>query len=489
MTRQPRQTRTEYGDWQTPPDLARAVLALVAAEAPETVLEPSCGRGAFLEAAAERFPGARLHGYEINPEYVDAARARLSSAGGVEIRVADFFETDWARVLSGYSPGRVLVTGNPPWVTSAGLGVLGSSNHPEKRNFKRLRGYDALTGKSNFDVSEWMLLSVLEALKGREATLAVICKSAVARRVIEFAWEKKWPLSPGGLFRIDAMHHFGAAVDAVVFVARTAASFDPDQAWDVHTGLAGEGILSRLGVVDGVAVPDLDTFARTQHLAGDSECQWRSGVKHDCARVMELTAAEGRWVNGFGDSVDIEEDVLFPLLKSSDVANGRTVPTRRMIVTQRALGEETAPLAARAPRAWAYLEKHAALLGARRSSIYLRRPPFSIFGIGSYSFSPWKVAVSGLYKRYGFVVVGPSEGRPVLLDDTCYFLPFSDEESARQALAALLSPAARDFYSARVFWDSKRPLSKALLQTLRLEAVSALSLSDKRSEVDRDRGA
>lgn len=472
MTAETRQTRTEYGDWQTPPELARAVLASLGDETPETVLEPSCGRGAFLEAAAQRFPRARLHGYEINPEYVDAARARLSSARA-QIHVADFFETDWERVVSGYSRGRVLVTGNPPWVTSAGLGVIRSGNHPEKRNFKGLRGYDALTGRSNFDVSEWMLLRLLEALRGRDATIAVICKSAVARRVIEFAWQRRWPIAPGGLFRIDAVRHFRAAVDAVLFVARTAASFDPEQAWDVHAGLAGEGVLSRLGVVGGVAVPDLPAFTRTQHLAGDSESQWRSGVKHDCARVMELKAVGAGWVNGFGDPVTVEEEVLFPLLKSSDLANGRTVPSRRMIVTQRALGEETASLAVRAPRAWAYLEKHAALLGARRSAIYLRKPPFSIFGVGSYSFLPWKVAVSGLYKRYGFVVVGPSEGRPVLFDDTCYFLSFADEESARSALTALLSPSAREFYSARVFWDSKRPLSKALLQALSLTAVSA----------------
>ncbi len=55
------------------------------------------------------------------------------------------------------------------------------------------------------------------------------------------------------------------------------------------------------------------------------------------------------------------------------------------------MGESPQTLRASAPRAWAYLERHGARLARRRSSIYKGRPPFSIFGIGDYSFQPWKV--------------------------------------------------------------------------------------------------
>ena len=34
------------------------------------------------------------------------------------------------------------------------------------------------------------------------------------------------------------------------------------------------------------------------------------------------------------------------------------------------------------------------ILDNRKSSIYNKRPRFSIFGIGDYSFSKWKVAIS-----------------------------------------------------------------------------------------------
>ena len=213
-------------------------------------------------------------------------------------------------------------------------------------------------------------------------------------------------------------------------------------------------------------------FARTRHLAGICEPQWRSGLKHDCARVMELArGATGGWINGLGEAVDVEEEAVHPLLKSSDVANDRGAPTRAVIVPQRALGEDTAALRRRAPRAFRYLSRHRALLDARKSSIYERQPPFAIFGVGPYTFAPWKVAISGLYKRSSFVLVGPHEGRPVVLDDTCYFLAFGDERTARRAANALSTGLAREFFAARIFWDAKRPITKAILQTLDLGAL------------------
>ena len=70
-----------------------------------------------------------------------------------------------------------------------------------------------------------------------------------------------------------------------------------------------------------------------------------------------------------------------------------------------------------------------------------------------------------------FTLVGPDLDRPVVLDDTCYFLAFDDERAARRALAALSSPLAQDFFAGRIFWDAKRPINKALLQAIDLAAL------------------
>ena len=74
--------RIEFGDFQTPIALARAICSLVARSgfSPASILEPTCGTGAFLTAALETFPAvSRVLGFEINAEYV--AQARRAVAG------------------------------------------------------------------------------------------------------------------------------------------------------------------------------------------------------------------------------------------------------------------------------------------------------------------------------------------------------------------------------------------------------------------------
>jgi len=144
-----------------------------------------------------------------------------------------------------------------------------------------------------------------------------------------------------------------------------------------------------------------------------------------------------------------------------------------MLVTQRSMGEDTHQIAAQAPLTWNYLESHADALDARSSSIYRKRPRFSIFGVGDYSFAPWKLCISGFHKTLNFVSVGPAAGKPVVVDDGCYFLPCGSEEEAGQLAELLNAKEARGFFEAFVFWDAKRPITAGLLAQLDLDALAA----------------
>lgn len=464
-----RAARIEHGDWQTPPDLAAAVVAHVAAQPRfASVLEPTCGRGAFLAAAAERLPLARLLGFDVSESYVDEARARLDARATIE--QADFFALDWPRVLSEL-PEPILVLGNPPWVTNAALGSLGSANLPPKLNWKREQGLDARTGKSNFDISEWMLLELLDALVDHEFELAMLCKASVARRIATQVDARAWPLA-GELRSIDARRHFGAAVEAVLLRVWKVPEAGPLR-WPSFASLDATTPQHHLGVVEGRVLRDLDAHQRTAALAGRCELAWRSGIKHDCAAVMELSRdADGLRRNGRGELVEIEDEHVLPLLKGSDLANQRLAPRRELIVTQRRIGEDTRRLVEAAPRLWSYLDAHAADFAARKSSIYRGQSPYAMFGVGDYSFAPYKLAIGGLYKRLEFVLVRPHEGRPVLVDDTAYFVPCASEDEAEQLFELLTSPLAREFFESRVFWDHKRPINKALLASLSLRALA-----------------
>src|SRR5207248_9500541 len=168
------------------------------------------------------------------------------------------------------------------------------------------------------------------------------------------------------------------------------------------------------------------------HLAGEDETyKWRSGVKHDCSKVMELRQEGHLYRNGLGEAVELESEYVYPMLKSSEITNGRSKePSRWMLVTQRAVGEETAIIRETAPKTWAYLQQHGDLLDRRASSIYRGRPRFSVFGVGDYTFAPWKVAISAFYKELHFTVVGLFAGKPIVLDDTCYFVSCQSQEEA-----------------------------------------------------------
>lgn len=475
----------EFGDFQTPPELAERCCALLAATgfSPASILEPTCGQGNFLSAALKIFPGAtKAVGLEINPAYAEVARLQTQDRQAtqqVTIHEEDFFRADWAAILR-QLPDPPLVIGNPPWVTNSQLGLIAGHNLPRKTNRQNLAGLDALTGKSNFDISEWMLLRTLELLNGRPAVLAVLCKTATARKVLAQAWQQAWPLARAHLYRIDAAQYFDAAVAACWLVIELTRGGHSRECSD-HDALSLSAPARSFGWRDDRLIADLAAYDSWKHLCAVKPLAWRSGVKHDCAKVLELTGDGTGFRNGLDEHVELEPDYLYPLLKSSEVAaNNAIAPRRWVLITQGGIGEGTHTIRHRAPKTWQYLLEHAELLDSRASAIYKNRPRFSVFGVGAYSFTPWKVGISGFYKKLAFRVIAPSQGKPVLLDDTCYFLPCRDQAEAEMVAALLNSKPAQQFFSAFIFWDAKRPITGELLRQLDLLTLARQVAGDWR---------
>ena len=467
----------EFGDFQTPPSLALAICELLLQRGvkPASIIEPNCGKGSFVLACLETFKTVtRIVGTDINARHLACLASVLeaqSFSPDVEVFRGDFYETDWTRILKPLQQP-LLVIGNPPWVTNAGLGVIGGSNLPVKSNFQRHAGLDAITGKSNFDISEWMLIRELEWLNGQTGTLAMLCKKAVARKVLMYAWKNSMQLCGADIYAVDAKIHFNASVESCLLVCDLSPSCTSREC-RVHPKLQHTPEVGTFGLRDARLVADICAYERWKSLAGKSKgYNWRSGIKHDCAEVMEFQKEGTGYRNGLGEHTELEENFLYPLVKSSRLANGREVkPDRWMLVTQRRIGENTDHIKQVAPKTWKYLCDHANLLNRRASAIYKGRPPFSIFGVGEYVFAPWKVAISGFYKNLEFKIVGPMGGRPVVFDDTCYFLACGSEEEARTLTNFLNSRPAREFYSSLIFWDAKRPVTVEVLSQLKLDSA------------------
>ena len=77
-----------------------------------------------------------------------------------------------------------------------------------------------------------------------------------------------------------------------------------------------------------------------------------------------------------------------------------------------------------------------------------------------------------VYKKLTFTVVSPFEGKPVILDDTSYFLSCRTEEEATYIASLLNSDIAKEFFSAFIFWDSKRPITVDVLRRVDLVALA-----------------
>ncbi len=462
----------QYGDFQTPMELAQKVVEVLKRNhniEPDVIIEPTCGKGTFIRAAYQGFKHSRILGFDINKEYVNEANSLISNVERVSIKKADFFKTDWKKILSRQF-GYILIIGNPPWVTSSELGILNSKNLPEKSNFQNRRGIDAITGSGNFDISEWMLLQHVNWLLDRKGAIALLCKYAVARKVMrQVSTEHRFL---GHIYPIDAKTHFGASVDACLFILITTNNGNAD--CEVYESLDSTKPDHIIGERDGFIVSDVALYEKWRHLRGqDFRYLWRSGVKHDCSKVMELEPYEDGFKNGLGERVILERDYIYPLLKSSDVGNGRSDSFRKVVlITQQSVGEETLAIKKVAPKTWKYLLEHREYLDKRRSTIYRNKPEFSVFGIGAYTFKDWKIAISGLYKRLKFNLVGPLKGKTVVFDDTVNFLSFETESEARFIYKLITSKPSFEFLDSMIFWDDKRPITADILRRLSLKELA-----------------
>lgn len=457
----------EFGDFQTPLELAAQCLRVSSLPENARVLEPTCGRGAFLRAADQVASTTERHGFEINQAYVEEA-----STWG-EVRRANIFQISLPEENVWKSDGPLFVVGNPPWVTAAELKRMGSENLPPKDNFKAVKGLEALLGSSNFDVCEYIILKALRELSTIPFSLGMLCKTHVAHNVIEYAARAQMAISNASCYRIDAKKWFNASVDACWFTLEANPQVKPNYTVAVYDNLfaPNKDSANRFGVIDSLLVSDIDKYVTVRDADGNSPYEWRSGLKHDAATVFELRATPQPTTKD-GRALDLEADYVYPFLKSTDIFRGRQhVLTKWVVVPQLEFGAETTHLRTTAPKLWNYLEENASILDGRKSSIYRNRPRFSVFGHGPYTFAPYKVAISGLHKEPIFRLVTPLEERPVVLDDTCYFLPFEDATEAVLVTVILNSPETLDLIESLVFWDAKRPITKKLLARLDLNKM------------------
>ncbi len=470
----------QYGDFQTSQEFAAKVCSILLQKGidPDIVIEPTSGVGNFILAALRAFKGiSRVVGVEVQEEYVRSSKALLLEEflndsferTDIEIIHDDIFTHNFDEALFG-NENEILIIGNPPWVTNS---ELEGKNLPEKSNFKKTSGLDAITGKANFDISECIILHLLNQFRNCNGKLALLCKTQVVKNILSFLPATDFTPSNLEMLTFDAKKEFNASVDACLFIADLHSTI-ADRHCKVYDINNSSNVIRRFGWVEDKFVSDISKYERTGLIDGASPLVWRSGIKHDCSKVMELEVSSDNTLhNGLGEIVSVEQELVYPLLKSSQVKGLVIEDThKRMIVTQKRPGQDTSYIGRKYPLLWKYLMSHKDLLDKRKSTIYKKNPPFSIFGVGEYSFSPYKIAISGLYKNPDFSLVTPINNRPVMLDDSCYLLGLNSQKRALILLALLNSDLVRNFLESIVFIDAKRPYTKNILMRMDLLQVA-----------------
>ena len=169
--------RAEYGDFQTNTDLANKVALHLTTKnvSPEIVIEPTCGKGNFIVASLKQFDSVKkVFGIEIYKSYVWESKFNIidfylnnPTENKPEILIihSSVFDFDFKTIAKENGTKEILIIGNPPWVTNSKLGSLNSSNLPKKTNFKNHNGLDAMTGKGNFDIAEYITLMMIETFQ------------------------------------------------------------------------------------------------------------------------------------------------------------------------------------------------------------------------------------------------------------------------------------------------------------------------------------
>jgi adenine-specific DNA-methyltransferase len=120
--------RKSLGAFYSPPSLVEPMVAWALNLADQSVLDPSCGDGVFLEAAAHRLlelgsgserAASLLHAVDLNPDAVWITRERVEAELGVPFenaRVSSFFSLPPPGVLFGPPAGVDVILGNPPYI-------------------------------------------------------------------------------------------------------------------------------------------------------------------------------------------------------------------------------------------------------------------------------------------------------------------------------------------------------------------------------------
>jgi hypothetical protein len=397
------------------------------------------------------------------------------------------------------------IVGNPPWVNWEAL----PAEYREKtkqlwteHGLFQHQGYDALLGKSKDDLSILITYVVLERYLRRGGTLAFIITQSIFQTTGAGRGFRSFQLGDGTPIQVlqvedlSCIKPFSGAKNRTAMVLlrkgmRTCYPV-PYIYWQRQPGFPAprehDSLIKvkrqtqRLALV---AKPYLPTDNASpwltitpgvlpviEKLQGKSYYQAREGVNTGGANgvfyfevlargkdgkkllVRNITSGNKRSVPA--QEAWLESDLIYPVLRGRNISPWRGVPEEWILLThQEGKKLQAIPpeeLASDYPNTFAYLESFAPILYQRRTQVVRKLMEkgfyYSLFGIGDYTFTPFKVVWHRIGTKIKAAVVGSLDVMPpqqglIIPNDSTVFVPFTQAEEAYYFCALLNSAPAQ----------------------------------------------
>lgn len=524
----PGNIRHDLGEFFTPDWLAEKTLALAGfnGEVDKTVFDPGCGSGSFLLAAAAKkiangasWPALlqSVCGCDLNPLSVLSARLNflvlLSKhftlpLPGVELPVWHYdsiFQTPRGNTTPAVLPqnlatGCDYLVGNPPWISWNALPPayrrrLESELLPQYVLFD-FHGQAARLGHSNDDyLSTFTLITVQRYLR-QSGLCSFLIKQPLLMNVSgktfrHFSIRHRDEIIPLRVVKVADLRDldpFAIANETAILVLEKGAPtiYPVDyEVWSRNNGHIEIKIeRAQPANAEDRSSPWIivnDDWAATKFMEGENPYEIRHGLKHDVAEVLivdliersKATLRVRRREDAAAEIHDLEPDWVYPFLQPRHLQPWGNDGCAYFVLPQHKAGEDNeVELRDNFPLTYAFLKRFAARFAERRSRVFLHKPFYGLFGLGRYTFAPYKVCWVGLGFQPNFMVAEEIHNealgnKSMIPDGTIYYMPFADHDTAHFVCALLNSNLVRTFLSARS-GKSKRGLSKKVMAQLAL---------------------
>ena len=464
----------------------------------ETLIDPACGSGVFLVEALSRKRAHQEYidewgtvvGIDVNPLAVLAAKVNYLIAAGFEaspqqkleipIYQYDVILSDdeglWTEPDTPVGSTRFdYVVGNPPWINWESLSPdyrLATLSSWKKYGLFSHSGMDTILGKGKKDFSTLMTLASAHRFLKPQGKMVFLITQGVFKSGGASEGFRDFSL-PGGtklkVLMVEALSRLrpfpGAANRTAILylekgqptvypipyrlwtklpndvevtgshrgtlnlIAEPVNPVDPRSPWMTYGEGGQAGLRKILGTSDYRAREGANT-------GGANGVFWVEIIERPQAglvRIRNLAASSRQKI----DTIEavIEDSLVYPLLKGSDVSRWQATPSAHIILTQNPTtrrGISLIVMARNYPRTLTYLNQFKKLLSNRAAyRRYFKRtdPYYTMFNVGEYTLAPYKTVWHRFGDRMKAAVVRGAD-RPVIPQETHTMVACSSAEEA-----------------------------------------------------------